>query len=459
MVKLSGDGGSDVGQEILGFFDKLRKLAMEDQRQMVILSGMLFTLVIWIFSALFLLAAILFYVCFLWHWIPRADGGLSAYCERKVNKSLTKIVHEKVEKAFAEEEQKKLRAEAEVARKQGFEPPKLSRQATLPTLPDIGEPDKLPEMPQLDRNPTNATLPPYTSRPGSPGSIELGALDRKQPPMPSRRGTSTTTTSSNTYAPEAPLVGNASDMGYSMPTSSRAGSTAPSRRGDDYHGPPPQPPPPPMRGNTSHSLRNGGRPPLHHASTFSSSSSATFHLHNTMTESPVSYSSENMPSFPHPARTPTAPALDSYGRVPSGPGRPSYAESSTYSSGRASPAPMAFSDRSGTPQALRPGPADFQPRHPTRSATGPMSPNGPGIRPGHRHGPGSGPGPGPRHVPRRNMTAPPAQQDDDYFDYYSDYFDGAGTSQGQQPDPRGLGAHGFDRFDTDLESQRGPRYY
>ncbi|KAL2755970.1 hypothetical protein ACRALDRAFT_2079244, partial [Sodiomyces alcalophilus JCM 7366] len=379
MVKLSSDGGSDVGQEILGFFDKLRKLAMEDQRQMVILSGMLFTLVIWIFSALFLLAAVLFYVLFLWHWIPRADGGLSGYCERKVNKSLTKIVHEKVEKAFAREEQKKLKAEAEEARKNGFEPPKLSRQATLPTLPDVGEPDKLPEMPQLDRRPTNATLPPYTSRPGTPGSIELGALDRK-PPMPSRRGTSATT-SSNSYAPEAPLVSNGADMGYHMPAS-RAGSVPP-RWGDDYYGPP-------ARSDTSHS-RQTGRLPLHHASTFSSSSSTT--LHHTMTESPVTYSAETMPSFPPPVRSSTAPALHSYSRAPPGQGRPGYVDSSAYPGDRASPAPLTFSDRSGTPQALRPGPHGgtgpaYPPHHPTRSATGPTpSSNGPGIRPG----------PGPRY--------------------------------------------------------------
>ncbi|ROT36635.1 hypothetical protein SODALDRAFT_282187 [Sodiomyces alkalinus F11] len=440
VAKLSSDGGSDVGQEILGFFDKIRQLAMEDQQQMVILSGMLFTLVIWIFSALFLLAAVLFYVLFLWHWIPRADGGLSAYCERKVNKSLTKIVHEKVEKAFAREEQKKLKAEAKEALKNGFEPPKLSRQATLPTLPDMGEPDKLPEMPQLDRKPTNASLPPYTSRPGTPGSIELGAMDRKRP-MPSRRGTSTTT-SSNSYAPEAPLASNSAEMGYSTPIS-LAGSL-PSRRGDEYYGPP-------ARSDTSHSLRNGP-PPLHHASTFSSSSS-TLH-HNIMTESPATYSSETMPSFPPPVRSPTAPSLHSYGRAPSGQGRPGYVDSSQYPSDRASLAPSTFSDRSAAPRALRPGPPGsmrpgYQPRPPVRSATGPMPLGGPGIRPG----------PGPRHVPQRNMTAPMAPQEDDYFDF-SDYFDGAGTPQGQQqPGPRGPGAHSYDRYDTDLESQRERRYY
>ncbi|CRK17834.1 hypothetical protein BN1723_011401 [Verticillium longisporum] len=109
-VKLSSAGDGNVGEEILSFFEKIKELATQDTRQAVILSGMLFTLVVWIFSALFLLAAVLFYVFFLWHWIPRADGGLSGYCERKVNKSLTKIVHEKVDKALAKEERKQLKA-------------------------------------------------------------------------------------------------------------------------------------------------------------------------------------------------------------------------------------------------------------------------------------------------------------------------------------------------------------
>ena len=47
-----GANGKNFESSFLGFFEALKNLAEEDTRQVVILSGMLFTLVIWVFSAI-----------------------------------------------------------------------------------------------------------------------------------------------------------------------------------------------------------------------------------------------------------------------------------------------------------------------------------------------------------------------------------------------------------------------
>jgi potassium channel KCH len=519
-AKLSSQDAANVGEGFLEFFRKIGALAAESYQQALILSGMVFTLVVWVFSALFLLVAVLLYVFFLWQWIPKADGGLAGYCERKVNNTLTKVVHEKVKKAFAKDEQKKMKAELKEARKNGLEKPVFGRQATLPVIADMGEStDKLPQMPVLDRVESTRTLPPYTSRPASPGSIELGAMDRKRP-FPPRTAT---TSSTNSYGSNAPLMGNGADMGYSSPVSQPQSIASRSNYA------------PSIRPGTANSQRSG-RPRLAQASTFSSTS-------------------EDMPPMPPPVRSPTARTFDSYGsmggraspapsrggygdyeqQAPPRAGYGDYANSITsqgpprvgygdfnrtaspapsrggyddfngsvvsqapsrggygdyndrsdqpgaaiggygdfanartaspapsrpgfpeLANGRASPAPSIMSDRSNAPAVLRPGPRPgqrpgppgaFQAYQPARSATGPVPPRGPG----------------PQYPPQRNMTAPVAPGQDDYFDR-------PGTSQGSQPNPPGAqptrtqtpGDYDFDIYDSygaDPEAQRGgPRY-
>lgn len=149
---------------------------------------MCFTLVVWVFSALFLLAAVLFWVFFLWHWIPSADGGLRGYCERKVTKELMKIVTKTVNKALARQEASRQRAEHKAAKKTG-EIPRVGRTATLPTLPDLGPSDSKPSLPMMGRNDTVSTLPAYTSRPGTPGDYT------EKRPLPSRTATMMSTAS------------------------------------------------------------------------------------------------------------------------------------------------------------------------------------------------------------------------------------------------------------------------
>jgi hypothetical protein len=219
---------TDAGTSFVQFFKNIGLLAAAHHQQAVILSGMLFTLIIWVFAALSLLLALLCYLLFLWHYIPNSDGGLSNYCDRKINERLTKIVSAKVAKALQDEDRKKLK-QARKAAKNG-EAPVLGRQATIPTLFDAKDDDKLPEMPMLNRNDTMATLPLYTSRPGTPssqqptlpGGFELDNMDQKRP-FPVRTGTSSSAMSNMSYASNAPLIGAAGEMGYG-----RSASPAPS---------------------------------------------------------------------------------------------------------------------------------------------------------------------------------------------------------------------------------------
>lgn len=219
-------GDPDPATSILRFFENFKKLMDKDTNQAVMLCGMLFTLVIWVFALLSLLLAVCFYILFLWHYIPNGDGGLSGYCQRKIEGRLTKIVSVKVNAAIQEEE-RKMRKAHDKAEKKG-EKPILGRQATLPQLFDQKE-DKLPAMPMLHHSDSVATLPQYSSRAGTPANgprvpdMELSNLEKR--PVPSRLGTAA---SNKSYASNAGLMAGAADMGYG-----RAGSPVPSLPGKD----------------------------------------------------------------------------------------------------------------------------------------------------------------------------------------------------------------------------------
>ncbi|KAL7622289.1 Potassium transporter [Parahypoxylon ruwenzoriense] len=388
---------SSVESTLGTFFAKLQQLASENTQQVVILSGMLFTLVIWVISFLFLLTAALFYVFFLWHYIPRQDGGLHGYCERKVNKRLTRIVTVKVNKALAKEERDRLKAEYKAAKKAGEKPP-VERQATLPTFMDAGNEDKLPEMPMLNRTDTMATLPAYSSRPGSTHSIELDSWDQKRP------------TPASSFSSRAHLVGQAAPMGFE-----RTASPAPSLPSFDpanfqppilpassnrSFGPDSQP----SRLRTSGNVLGGGG----------------------YTASPSTYSSDALPSMPQPIRSP-AP-VDTFSRQMPRPINQFGGRSSNGgpTDGRSSPAPSTFSNW-GPPAN---GPAyNGRPYPPPRSATNPVSS-------------------AQRPPPQRNMTGPmPPRQPDGYY----------GQRPGTVASQRNVG-QGYS-YGSDLEAQRGfPRY-
>lgn len=347
---------------------------------------MVFTTVVWVFSFLSLLIATLFFVLFLWGWIPREDGGLSGYCERKINKRLMKIVSAKIDAAIADQERQRKRAELRAAKKTGELPPE-ERKATLPQLMPPSE-EKFPGMPTINRNDTMATLPVYTSRPGTPDGGGGQGFELDQMPVLNRTETGTSTTSSR-----APLLKSGAEMGRSSPA-------------------PPLPPLPVMKPSMT-----GGPPPLQRVQTNQSSFGGSY------TQTPTTYSPENnFAPMPQPVRTLTSTSINPYGMPPRSNTTPAPRGTiDSYSAtGRAIPTPVrqmtsrpTFDDyNDGSNQEPSAMPPPVYPQRGQTQSPRPMA----GQQRGYSGGPGgypmriaTGPLPNngpPRSQPQRNMTAP-----------------------------------------------------
>lgn len=450
--------GDSFETSLESLFNKIKALAQQDYQQALILSGMLFTLVVWVLSALSFILACLFFVFFLWGWIPREDGGLSGYCERKVTKRLMKIVSAKVDAAIADKERQRKKAELKAAKKAG-NVPQEERKATLPNLMPQND-DKLPDMPMLTRNDTVSTLPLYTSRPGTP---QDGFEMNKMPPMPPMPPRSDTMTTAST---RAPLLGAGAEMGMASP-----GIPSP---GYGH-----------VRTNTMSSTSSRpGPPPLSRVQTNNSNFDGSYSANNgwpAMPQTVRSPTSASVVSYGMPPRSTPTPRMpyDDYNRSESpAPLRqmPSQTQFSDYSSnGRASPAPSRqMTSRPTFDEYNRPqGPAYGQgaqggplgPRpggYPNRSQTGPVPYRGP---------------PGP--PPQRNMTAPVPQMYQSPQPQYGfqgppppeEYMNRPGTAQSQrsmqgapqpgqlqrQPTNQSYASSAY----SDVESRRGtpgPRY-
>ena len=205
----SGDRAASAGHTpIVQFFINVKILADQDRIRATIFFGMLFTLIIWIFAALSLISACLFYILFLWRHIAAQDGSLAKYCGRKIDGRLQVIVDAKIRKALAKEDMKRSKQGDKFA-KSGEPRPGIRKQPTLPVLVD----DKLSNIP-LSRQTTQSTLPPYSVRPEA---------DDKQPTLPKLetdfsnvpRGTISRTATQSTdtsYRSDAPLIGSAAAM-------------------------------------------------------------------------------------------------------------------------------------------------------------------------------------------------------------------------------------------------------
>lgn len=212
------------------FWWNIEQLFKENAQQAVIYLAMLFTLVIWVISALSLIFSGIAYITFLWHYVPQRDGRLSVYCRRKVDRRLAKIVEHKVKAAIEEDERKKVKAEqkAELKRQKTGElpPPErpyLKKQPTLPsiggTTPEAEKKDKLPDFPLVrhDTDASVATLPLYTSRPPTRNEQRqptLPNIDVGRPGMPTRANTQASQWSeAPSYSTVAPLLANAGYAG------------------------------------------------------------------------------------------------------------------------------------------------------------------------------------------------------------------------------------------------------
>ncbi|OAA61110.1 hypothetical protein SPI_05134 [Niveomyces insectorum RCEF 264] len=514
-AKLSATG-TNVENTLLDFFAKIRALALENYQQALILSGMLFTLVIWVFAFLSLLLSFAFFVFFLWGYIPNSDGGLSGFCSRKINKRLMKIVSVKVNKALEEEERRRKRAEFKAAKKAGGLPPT----ELTATIPDVGD-DKLQPMPMMHRNDTMTSLPPYTSRPGTAGSFELNAFDQKRPSggfsgvgggvggMPLRSATmasvatSASTPSTTNFSARAPLLGYAAEPGVG---GNRAPSPTPSvprlsggssSSGGNYAAPSL------MRNGTATSNHTLGRtaaavappPPLGQLGRTNSSGSIPYNRSGSISGNGYA-GGDGMPTVPQAVRSPVGPyngQTPPFGGATLGGGPPnpypnqyanqtqtqtqnqypshqpngSFGSNGRYAAYRpddnslSSPAP---SGRAYGPYAGNGYPAP-SPRgdmmSPMRSATNPMpvSPRTYGDNGSNNGGRG---GYGSPYAPQRNMTAPmpPTGSNNHGRQYseessYSSYFEQpqSATASSQRGPPR-RPSYG-NAWNTDAEAQRG----
>ena len=199
------------------FFVNVQILANKNQEQAVILFGMLFTLIIWIFSALSLLLAVVFYITFLWHHIR--DGSLSRYCRRKIDTRLHKIVMVKVNKALQNDTRVKAKHDGRDLRT-GTIQNDVKRQPTLPILDHVDPPAPNSSTAQNTQT-NNPSGSPPNHAPIGPSATMLreptvpDVLSSTLRPLPpSRSTTNSSFQSTRTFKDDTPLIRSAAPPGY-----------------------------------------------------------------------------------------------------------------------------------------------------------------------------------------------------------------------------------------------------
>lgn len=234
------DGNSPVAQ----FFVNVKILAGTEKEQAAILFGMLFTLVIWVFSALSLMLAVIFYIVFLWHHIR--EGSLSKYCRRKIDSRLHKIVMIKVNKALEKDIKVRGKQEGNGSGPSNFDE-HVKRQPTLPNL--LSGPPQ--DTPPISRQTTQTEFSPFDSRPSTPlNNQSANNLPREptipnvfataqRPQPPSRATTQSSLRSNMSYGDDVPLMASAGAMGYGHPGSRNVPSRMDSADSLPHSRPPP----------------------------------------------------------------------------------------------------------------------------------------------------------------------------------------------------------------------------
>ncbi|KAI9835866.1 MAG: hypothetical protein M1819_001764 [Sarea resinae] len=247
IIPIGQHAASDGHSGFTQFFINVESLAESSRTQAVILFSMLFTLVIWLISAFDLVLGCILYILFLWHHIPSTDNGLSGYCRRKIDSRVNRIVAAKIKKTLEKEDVKRRKEQAR-ALKEGREISPIAKKPTVPVLITADD-DKVMEMPLLNRQASHSTMASTTSRPPTRAGIVTPGLPRQptlpdvssgltrqptvpevsgdiiRPPPPSRSVTQSSAMSDASYASNAPLLGEASAMGYGPP--GRSPSPAP----------------------------------------------------------------------------------------------------------------------------------------------------------------------------------------------------------------------------------------
>jgi Fungal potassium channel len=366
---------------ILQFLKNIRNLAVEDRMQAIVLSSMAFTLVIWVISMIFLFAALLFWICFIAHYVDKET--LTGYCRRKVETRLAKIVKAKTDKIWEKEQKKREKEEGKDIKDGDEQFDIIKRQPTLPVFDE--SPPKADSF--LSRNESVSTLPLYTSQPQTP------ADDDYLPRMPLSRSD---TASTGQYSANASLLGNAGQMG--MATSRPTTATSNRSFGSSYSRDQQHPPLPPL----STTLNDPRFPPSARSSPLSSSDRRYSPPGSAPWRTPVSSVDEStqeyemqeptLPSVlrpagarrdmssPGPNRGPMQPPQRSF-TDPSGPGFP---RNMTPGAGAGLPRSMTPGAGAGLPRSMTPG--GGPPRSPPRNHI-PLA--GPPRSPPRSHTPGS----------------------------------------------------------------------
>ncbi|KAH8705060.1 hypothetical protein BGW36DRAFT_353487 [Talaromyces proteolyticus] len=236
------EGTSPVAQ----FFINIKALAEKNYQQAVILFGMLFTLVIWVFAALSLFVSVVLYLIFLWHHIPTEDGSLKRFCRRKINTRLDRIVRKKTAKALAKGGLQLKDRTPTMPLGEGEEMGPVKVAPTLPSLQEYPE-DKKPivTVAPLSRQQTQTTLPPYSSQ---TALVPAEEESHQQPTLPDLGDDSPWLTRTNTQ--NSAFDSTAEPMGYSPLDHKQS------------HAPPPPMPPMPFNPNQGRSYSPAmNRPP------------------------------------------------------------------------------------------------------------------------------------------------------------------------------------------------------
>lgn len=246
-----GEHASKDRSDFVQFFVNIQVMVETgNQRESIIYFTMLFSLVIWVIAALSLIISVVFWVFFLWHYVPSSDGSLSKYCRRKIDARLERIVGKKIKKALEKQDQKRRKEERE-AMKKGEADGATYR---VPTLPKLGGQDD--DTSSVYSMATTTTLPPYSANgPARTNTMNTMATARTvaakpslpslhERPMPTRSDTQGTAFSTTSYGSNAPLLSQPGNMGMSSP----APPMPPLDRNADYFNGPPMGRPMPLNG-------------------------------------------------------------------------------------------------------------------------------------------------------------------------------------------------------------------
>ena len=303
LVPTGQHSASNGHTPVVQFFVNVQILANKDKEQAAILFGMLFTLIIWVFSALSLFLAVLFYVLYLWHHIR--DASLSRYCRRKIDTRLHKIVMKRVNKALAKDSNARTKQGAKGS-KTGNHQADAKLQPTLPVLDtadaqDFGTISR--QTTQIDTSSLDART--LTDAVGPEPTVPNVFADTQRPEPPSRSVTQSSYRSYGSHESNAPLLSSAGGMGYGG--NGNAGARgAPSRMDTDVR--------------TLHSAR----PPPARRLTENSQNTQQSYPSITSTFGPPSRQNSDMsgriPSQPQALKPiPRDMSLGTVGRRPSGP--------------------------------------------------------------------------------------------------------------------------------------------